>query len=99
MKLKVGNQILRFFRVLHPVGKQTYKLELLKKYKIQDVFYISVLEHNITKKGQIDKSVATQLEFESNNDKENKLEVIWDSVVYEKKSEFGHLPGLYYLSS
>ena len=32
------------FRVLHPVKKQVYKLKLLKKWKIYDVFHVSLLE-------------------------------------------------------
>ena len=32
------------FRVLHPVKKQVYKLELLKKWRIYDVFHVSLLE-------------------------------------------------------
>ena len=32
------------FQVFHPVGKQKYKLELPKKWKIHDVFYVSLLE-------------------------------------------------------
>ena len=32
------------FRVLHPVGKQAYKLELPKKWRIHDVFHVSLLE-------------------------------------------------------
>ena len=32
------------FRVFHPVGKQVYKLELPKKWKIHDVFHVSLLE-------------------------------------------------------
>lgn len=38
------------------------------------------------------------MEFETNsNDKEHKIEGIWDSVVYIKESAIGHLPDLYYL--
>ena len=34
------------FRVLHPVGKQAYKLELPKKGESNDVFsHVSLLEH------------------------------------------------------
>lgn len=32
------------FRVLHPVEKQAYKIELEKKLKIYDIFYVSPLE-------------------------------------------------------
>ncbi len=32
------------FQVLHAVGKQAYKLELSAKWKIHDVFYVSLLE-------------------------------------------------------
>ncbi len=32
------------FRVLYPVGKQAYKLELLKKWRIYDIFYVLLLE-------------------------------------------------------
>ena len=32
------------FRVLHPVGKQAYKLELPRKWRIHDVFHVSMLE-------------------------------------------------------
>ena len=45
------------FRVLHPVGKQTYKLKLPKKWKIHDVFHMSLLEQNTTKKGRVDENV------------------------------------------
>ena len=35
-------------------------------------------------------------EFELDNDKEYKVEAIWDNTVYTNKTD-GHLPGLYYL--
>ena len=38
------------FRVLHPVGKEAYKLELRKKWRIHDVFHVSLLEHDNTRK-------------------------------------------------
>ena len=42
------------FRVLHPVGKQAYKLELPKKYRIHDVFHVLLEEQNTTRKGRVD---------------------------------------------
>ena len=39
------------FRVLHPVGKQAYKLELPRKWRIHDVFHVSFLEQDTTRKG------------------------------------------------
>ncbi len=42
------------FWVLHAVGKQAYKLELSVKWKIHDVFYMSLLEQDITRKGRVD---------------------------------------------
>ena len=59
---------------------------------------MSLLEQNITRKGQVDKTIS-QLEFQDNIDKEYEVEAICDSAVYAKKSESGHLLGLYYLVS
>ena len=41
---KLEAKFLGPFWVLHPVGKQAYKLELPKKWRIHDVFHISLLE-------------------------------------------------------
>ena len=85
------------FQVLHPVGKQAYKLELLKKWRIHDVFHVSLLEQDTTRKGRVDENVT---EFEAgSNDKEYEVEGIRDSAVYAKESVTGYLPGLYYLVS
>ena len=83
------------FRVLHPVGKQAYKLELPRKWRIHDVFHVLLLEQDTTKKGQ----EFLVPEFESGNDKEYKVEKIQDSAVYMRESESGYLPGFYYLVS
>ena len=83
-------------RVLHPVRKQVYELELSKKWRIHDVFHISLLEQDTTRKGWVDEN-ATKLE--DGDSKEYKVEAIWDSAIYTKKSESGHLPGFYYLVS
>ena len=88
------------FRVLHPVGKQAYKLELPRKWRIHDVFHVSLLEQDTTRKGRVDEKVR-QMEFDAGDDEsgEYKVEAIWDSAVYARESESGHLPGLYYLVS
>ena len=96
---KLEAKFLGLFRVLHPVGKQVYKLKLPKKWRIHDVFYVSLLEQDTTKKGQVN---DTQLDFkfEAGDDKDKEYEVdgIRDSAVYAKESA-GQLPGLYYLVS
>ena len=82
------------FRVLHLVSKQPYKLKLPKKWRIHNVFHVSLLEQDITKKKRVEK--VSELDT-GDNSKEYKVEAIWDSAVYAMESELGHLPGLYYL--
>ena len=57
------------FRVLHPVKKQAYKLELPRTWKIHDVFHVSPLEQDTTRKGRADEmdENATELDV-GNND-------------------------------
>ena len=88
------------FRVLHLVGKQAYKLELPRKWRIHDVFYVSLLEQDTTRKGRVDEEVR-QMEFDAGDDEsgEYEVEAIRDSAVYARESKSGHLPGLYYLVS
>ena len=69
---KLEAKFLGLFRVLHLVGKQTYKLELPKKWKIHDVFYIFLLEQNTSKKGQVN-DIQLDFEFEAGNNKEYKI--------------------------
>ena len=80
--------------MLHPVGKQAYKLELPIKWRIHDVIYVLLLEQDTTKKRRVN---DMQLEFEAGDNKEYKVDGIWDSAVYAKESTIGQLPGLYYL--
>ena len=84
------------FRVLHPVAKQAYKLELPKRWRMYDVFHVSLLKQDSSKKERVDKRVK-ELELEAGNSKEYEVEAIWDSAVYASKSESGQLLGLYYL--
>ena len=64
---KLEAKFLGLFQVLHLVGKQAYKLELPKKWRIHNVFQVLLLEQNTTKKGPVN---DMQLEFETSNDKE-----------------------------
>ena len=80
--------------MLYPVGKQAYKLELPKKWKIHNVFHLSLPEQNTTKKGQVN---DMQLEFKADEDKKYEVNDIWNSTVYIRES-VGQLLGLYYLA-
>ena len=87
------------FRILHPVGKQAYKLELPRKWRIHDVFHVSLLEQDTTRKGRVDENDAAELDAGEDDGGEYEVEAIRDSAVYARESESGHLPGLYYLVS
>ena len=82
------------FRVLHSIGKQAYKLELPKRWKMHNIFYVSLLEQNTTRKERVDKRVK-DLELEAGDRKKYKVEAIWDSAVYTSKLESSQLLGLY----
>ena len=81
--------------MLHPVGKQAYKLKLLKKWSIHNVFHISLLEQDTIKKRRVN-DMQLDFEFEVGNNKEYKVNGIWDSTVYARELA-EQLPGLYYL--
>ena len=70
---KLEAKFFRPFRVLHPVGKQAYKLELPKRWRIHDVFHMSLLEQDTTRKERVDKQVT---ELEIGNSEEYKVEAI-----------------------
>lgn len=72
-----------------------YKLKLLKKWKIYDIFHVSLLEQNTTKKRRVNKTI--QLKFEAGNDKEYEVERIRDNAIYAMELETSYLPRLYYL--
>ena len=61
-----------------------------------NVFYVSLLQQDTTRKERLDKRVM-KLEVEASNSEEYKVEAIWDSAVYTSKSELGYPLGLYYL--
>ena len=65
---KLVAQFFGQFQVLHPVSKQVYKLKLPKKWRIYDIFHVSLLEQDTTKKKRVDENV-TELEFDTGNNK------------------------------
>ena len=92
---KLETKFFGLLQVLQPVGKQAYKLKLLKKWRTHDVFYVSLLEQDTTRKGWVNKT--TELDFKAGDDKEYEVERIRDSAMYAIELEAGHLPELYYL--
>lgn len=59
--------------MLHSVGKQAYKLKLSTRWRIYNVFYVSLLEKDTTKKGRISKFLLV-LEFKVGNNKKYEIE-------------------------
>lgn len=56
---------------------------------------MSLLEQETTRKGRINEFVEVP-KSDTGNDKEYKVETIWNGAVYVKKID-GHLSGIYYL--
>ena len=94
---KLKAKFFELFWVLYPIGKQEYKLELSKKWRIYDVFHVSLLEQNTTSKGRVNENVV-ELDA-SNKCGKYKVKAIWHNAVYAKESKSGHQSGLYYLVS
>ena len=82
---KLEAKFLGPFWVLHPVDKQAYKLKLPKQWRIHNVFHVSLLEKDTTKKGQVN-DTQLNFEFKASNNKKYKVEGIRDSAVYARKS-------------
>ena len=90
------------FQILHLVRKQAYKLDFPTKWKIYDIFYVTLLEQFPELEPEFDvdnnKFNVGNNKFDAGNNKKYKVEAIIDSAVYFKEAE-RHLPGLYYLVS
>ena len=63
---------------------------------MHNVFHVSLLEQDTTRKERMDKRVK-ELELEAGDSKEYKVKAIRNSAVYASESESGQLPDLYYL--
>lgn len=53
----------RSFQILYLVSKQAYKLELLIRWKIHDVFYVSLLKQDTTRKRWVNELLELEPEF------------------------------------
>ena len=69
---------------------------MFKKWRIHNVFYVSLLEKNTTKKGRIN-DTQLNFEFKAGDNKKYKVNGIRHSTIYAKESATGQFPGLYYL--
>ena len=87
------------FQLFYLVGKQAYKLELPRKWKIHDVFYISLLEQDIIRKERVNENNVAELDTGDNEGREYKVKAIRDEAIYAKKSKLSHIPRFYYLVS
>ena len=97
---KLEKKFFGSFQILHTVGKQAYKLELPIKWKIYDLFHVSLLKQDIKRKKQVDNQALPkpEKEFEAKNNKEYKIKAIINSAVYGKEVN-NQIPDLYYLVS
>ncbi len=69
-------------------------MELPKKWKIEDVFHMSLLKHDSTRKWWVE----TAIELNEDDSEKYEVEPICNNKVYAKKSDSDYnLPGLYYL--
>ncbi len=69
--------------------------------RIHDVFHVSLLEQDTTRKGRVDRALPEpekEVEFEAGDNKEYEVEAIIDSAVYGQQAN-DQMPGLYYLVS
>ena len=97
---KLENKFFGSFQVLHLIVKQAYKLDLRAKWRIYEVFHVSLLDQDTIRKGRSNKllELETKQELDVRDDKKYKDEAICKSEVYAKDAT-GQLLKLYYLVS
>lgn len=84
---KFEAKFFKLFLVLHPVGKQTFKVNISAKLRIHDIFYISLLKQNIIKKGKDNKLLDWKQKLDTKKDKKYKFKAIKDSTINTKVVE------------
>lgn len=82
------NKFFGLFQVFYTIEKQAYKFELPIKQKIHDVFYVLLLEQDITRKRRVNKKILleSESEFKAGNNKEQEIKAIINSVMYKKEA-------------
>lgn len=74
------------FQVFYKVEKQTHKLELLTRFKIHNIFPISLFKQDIEKKRQVNKLFKSKLGLDVKNNKEYEDKIIKDNAIYVNKT-------------
>ena len=96
---KLKNKFFELFRVFYVVGKTAYKLDLPTKWKVHNLFYVSLLEQDTMRKRRVDKALLepeNKLEFKTGGNKKYGVQAIINSAVYGQKTN-NQIPSLYYL--
>lgn len=94
---KLEHKYLGPFEILETVRKQAYRLKLPAKWRIYLVFYVSLLERDITRREAVDQNIADQLKFEEGEQPEQEIDSIIEGMVFVKKAIDGRPLELYYL--
>lgn len=95
--LKLEQKYFGPFQIVQAVKNQAYRLKLPVKWHIYLVFHILLLGRDITKTKAVDQKLANQLKFEEEEQLEQEIDLILDSMVFAKEVVNGRLLELYYL--
>ena len=94
---KLDHRYLGPFEIVEAVENQAYKLKLHVKWHIHLVFQTSLLEKDVKKREAVDQKIADQLKFEEEEQREQEVDSIMESMVFVEEAIDGRPLGLYYL--
>lgn len=83
------------FLITHVIGKQSYRLKLPDRWRIHNVFHVSLLEKDSSKQGEVNPRLE-DMEFDEGDAPEYVVADIKDSAVFDPGDD-GTPGGLYYL--
>lgn len=79
---KLENKFFKVFKIFQIIDKQAYKFELSIKWKIYDLFYELLWEHDIYKKRQVNTVLLEpEKKFEVRNNNKYKIETIINNMI------------------